>query len=297
MTQPSGSSSLQTVLLPYTSLLRPPDLRRVWHKSALLLVVVSGVAAVVLSVRNKDTTSEIALAGLLGVLGVYGVWSLVRELLIDDDLTPLVGAGLAFGLILVGRDLSLYMLYATLFSVRMVQRSAGPRATLVDSAVVVGLTMAGMVTNLNMLFWLAAVVAFVLDASLRERAWRQLVFAVGCIGGGVSFDFQHKYMMRELGFVTLPSWGKWLFVLALFCFVASFFVKSAGSPTDDGKHTRTQGRFQASMTVALACAITSLFAGYIGLLNVGLVWTALSAVGLGLVARLVRQWTGSAGAS
>ncbi len=51
------------------------------------------------------------------------------------------------------------------------------------------------------------------------------------------------------------------------------------------------------MTVALACAITSLFAGYIGLLNVGLVWTALSAVGLGLVARLVRQWTGSAGAS
>ncbi|TNE46220.1 MAG: hypothetical protein EP343_24245 [Deltaproteobacteria bacterium] len=297
MAQPSGSSSLQTALLPYTSLLRPPDLRRLWHKVALLLVVASGVIAVVLSVRNKDTTSETALAGLLGVLGVYGAWALVRELLVDDDVTPLLGAGLALWVVVVGRDLSLYMLYATLFSVRMVQRSVGPRATLVDSAVIVGLTMAGMVTNLNMLFWFAAVVAFVLDASLRERAWRQLVFAAGCIGGGVYFDLQHKYMMRELGFVTLPSWGKWLFVLALFCFLASFFVRCAGAPTEDGTHIRTHGRFRASMVVVLACAITSLFAGYIGLLNVGLVWVALPAVGLGLLVRLVRQWTGNVEAS
>lgn len=290
MSDTTHSVSLQQRLSSYTSLIRLPDWSRLAHKLALLLVLASGVVAVVLSIKAKDSTSETAMAGVLGLLGVYGAWALTRELLVDDDWMPLLGAATALWVIIVGRDLSLYMLYATLFMVSMVQRNVGPRVTIIDALVMGGFTFAGMHYNLNMLFWFALFVAFILDAVLRERAWRQMLFAVACAGGGVYFDTLHKYMMRELGFVTLPPWGKWLFVLALVCFVLCFFVKRDTLLADDGQTQLTNGRFRAGVVVALLCGVTALFAGNIGLLNVGLVWAAMPAVGLGLLIHVARRF-------
>jgi hypothetical protein len=160
-----------------TALGRPLDPNYATNRAIALLaglvVVGSGLARLWLA---GDGLLEAALWGIGAGLAVFLAWALGRELDPDHDLSAFAGAGLTtMGLFFLPRP-GLLALFWMLPAVRVVNRTTGLPARLLDSLLLLGLG-AWLTWQQGWVYGLATAGAFLLDARLAPRLARQLFFA------------------------------------------------------------------------------------------------------------------------
>ena len=164
----------------FTAIGRPLDPAFATNRAVLILLPAVAVVTGLLSALGPGSGGDIISAALRGMLVAFGAWALARELAPDDDAAAFVAMALALAALLYAGSAPVLPLFVALLLVRVVNRSTGRPATLVDSVIVTALTGWSTLKLGQPLLGLVGALAFVFDATLREGSARQWAAALAC---------------------------------------------------------------------------------------------------------------------
>jgi uncharacterized membrane protein YjjP (DUF1212 family) len=164
-------------LTDVTSIGRPIDPEYPTNRAIAIITILVIVAGAVFQCLSGGGWGESILWGVQAGLAVFLAWALGRELDPDHPLAAFVAAGLAF-LALYPWDLpQLGVIFWLLILVRVVNRTAGLPAGVLDALGLLGLAV-WLSLQGNWGYGVITALAFLLDSQLPKRAQRQLVFAL-----------------------------------------------------------------------------------------------------------------------
>lgn len=259
-----------------TTLGRPLDPAYPTNRAVLVLMPLAGLVAGGLALASGSGAGAALVQGGAGALAALVSWALAREVAPDDEyfgaflaMAAGFGAYLAF-------DAALLPAVVALMVARLVARTTGAPATVLDATVValIGLFAAWRFES-PLLAWVVAL-ALVLDAVLRPGLPRQWVFAGLAAGGGAVMwltgaagdltpeqpDLVPRVAVSIAGVATLAM------------AVATKRVRSVG---DAGGESLSVVRVRAAQVLALLAAVAA--AAGTGSVEAGaVVWACLLAV-------------------
>lgn len=264
---------------------RPLDPAWATNRAVLILMPVGGVLAGVWTALGPGRGGVVTtgLGALAGAAVVLGGWALGRELDPDRQGAAFVSLALAFGVFLLVPEGSLVLLFTALVLSRVVNRTVGPPATLLDAAAVLGLTLWAVVATGNPLVALPAAAAFAVDAALPggpRRHWAAAAMAL-VLGGWAAARGIPGLVDPGLA-LDGPSPGGWLLaaLVGLSFLAAVLHTRRVESSADATGRPLQPGRVRAGMGVILLLALVTLARGDAGLREGALVWATLAGVSL-----------------
>ena len=256
-----------------TSIGRSIDVNYPTNRAISIWALVVVVAGTILQVLSGEGWIPGGLWGVTAGLAVFLAWVTCRELDPDHALSAFVAAGLAtLGLFL--RDLpQLGAILWLVVVVRVVNRTVGLPATVLDSLGVLGLGIWFSYRG-NWGYGAVTVIALLLDSQLPDPQRRQLVLAgVGAIAVGLVAVLEGT-TWRSGGAAVWPGLLA-LGMCALFApvLVAARSVESVGDETGE----RLSGvRVQAGQAIALLAGVqVALWSGEPGLVAMMPLWAAV----------------------
>lgn len=272
-----------------TSIGRPLDPGVRTNLAILVLMPVGALLYAAIGFYEAATAAAVAANAITGLLVVFGAWALTRELAPDDETAAFVATLFAFAALLVYRDVSLLLLFTTMFLVRVVNRSTGLAPRLHDSLLVLALAL-WCAWSLSMpVIALIAAAAFALDARLAGGQAVQLGFAAAAAAGFVFMLVTLEGLSLPIT-LTLDGKALALIVIAAACIVViakTGPVASVGDVTGTPLHT---GRVRAGMLVGLLVPLLGPLASPASDGFAPLLWACLAGVALsGLVMPLSRR--------
>jgi len=262
-----------------TSIGRPIDVNYPTNRAIVIWALVVAVAGATVQVLAGEGWASGGLWGINAGLAVFLAWAMCRELDPDHPLSAFVAAGLATAGLLpaVGRVCypppQLLVILWLLVAVRVVNRTTGPPATVLDALGVLGLG-AWLSYQGNWGYGALTVIALLLDGQLPDPQRRQRWFAgIGAVVVGVIAVL--RGMPRGSGGSAV--WPGLLAVgmCALFApvFVAARSVESVG---DQGGQRLIGVRVQAAQGIALLAGVQAAFwSGEAGLVAMMPLWAAV----------------------
>ena len=255
----------------------------------LTLLVFAGVAGS--SLYLGAGLSEAIVSGLVAGAAVFLAWALGRELDPDSEYAAFLPAAICIPLLVVIPAPGLLAPLFLLLLLRVVNRTTGLPAGVLDSAAL--LLLAGWLVYAGV--WIAgpaAVVAFILDWRLQSGNPRQIWFAAGTLLVMLAVMFLNGGF--GLAAPDLPAVSPlYLLVLAGPLLFVAVILRGGPlrSPDDRGSEVLNTGRVQAARLLGLFVMVVAVVAGGMEAFALLLsVWAAL--VGLGIYGCI--QWlTGS----
>lgn len=235
-----------------TAVARPIDPNYPTNRAIALLAMLVMVGAAISRLVSGVALIQGALWGVSGGLAVFLAWALGRELDPDHDLSAFVGTGLMLISLLFFELPNLLVLFWVLVLLRIVNRTVGLPARIVDSLLILGL--GGWLTwQRNWMYGLMTAVAFLLDARLSPPHSRHSLFA----GVALLVTFSALIFGGSLlgqGELSLPTALALLAASALFVpvIVASRALRTLSDETPKPLNPR---RVQAAQVLALLTAI------------------------------------------
>lgn len=272
-----------------TSIGRPLDPGIRTNLAILVLTPIGALLYAAVGFHDSATPSAVAVNAVTGLLVVFGAWALTRELAPDDNPAAFVAALFAFVALVAYRDVSLLLLFTTMFLVRIVNRSTGLAPRLHDSVLVLALAL-WCAWSLSMpLLALIAAAAFTLDARLAGGRAVQLGFAAAAVAGFVWLLVTPEGISLT---ITLTLGGKTLALLVIAAAYALVVAKT-GPMRSVGDATGTPldtGRVRAGMLIGLLVPLLAPLTAPAGYGFPPLIWACLAGVALsGLVMPRLRQ--------
>lgn len=272
---------------------RPIDPSYATNRAVLWLMPAGGaLAALAWVLQGRGEPSAAGTAALVGAAVVFGAWALTRELAPDDNPAAFVSVGLGVATWLLVDAPRLLLLFATLFLVRVVNRTVGLPARLPDSIAVAGMTVWAALTGSGPLLGVVGALAFAGDAVLGDGRRRQLVFAALCLAGAGVAVHRHG-----LGPADPASWmavSVWLIAIVGVAYALTIVrTRRVGSLGDATGTPLSLSRVRAGMAIGLLVALQALSAGAAGLQSASLVWASLAGVALGRVGGWIRRRAGT----
>jgi hypothetical protein len=256
-----------------TSIGRPVDFSYPTNRA---IGILSGVVLVATTLLQLFVGKEFFEAWFWGVgagVTVFLAWALCRELDPDHDMSAFVAAGLAviglfvFGLANLGR------LFWLLLAVRVVNRTTGLPATIVDSLAVVGLS-GWLVYNGNWGFGVLTVMAFLLDSQLAPPHRQQIIFAGLSALSTVAIIILKGPLWPEAGF----SWGAGLIAVGLSAVFIPVILWSStlkGMEDESGEGLKPM-RVQAGQVLALMAGVeVALWSDTLGFKSIMPLWATV----------------------
>ncbi len=273
----------QEIVYRVTSIGRPLDPNYPTNKAVLFLMPLAGlIAGAAAGLRGADAP-QVGLGALTGALVVFGAWALGRELAPDHHAVAFAGMTFAFIAFVVVGSPSLILLFATLFLVRIVNRSVGWPARLTDSITVFLLIVWVLYSTRNVLLGVVGALAFLLDAVLRDAKRQQFAFAVLCLAASGAWAFQHGPRF-DPGALGNPL--RWMVITVSVGFgLAILRTRRVSSAGDVTGVPLSLSRVRAGMLIGLLMALAPLAVGADGVEASSPVWAALSGVLLQGLAR------------
>jgi hypothetical protein len=278
----------QMRLSDVTALGRPIDPNYPTNRAiaALTIIIIGGGTGVQLLIGTAWLES--IQWGIGAGLSVFLAWALARELDPDHDLSAFWGAGL----MLIGLfffDLpSLLMLFWLLIVLRILNRTSGLSARVLDSLVL--LVLGGWLTWQGQ--WMAGLmttVAFVLDGWLVTPLRRHRFFAGLALVATVALAVFNGNIAMENG-PSLTTVAPAVVVSGLFVLVivAAREIKSVGDETNEWLNPR---RVQAGQIVALVTALLAAWwEGKLGVVALLPLWAAMFGAALYQLGLLSGTW-------
>ena len=272
---------------PRSALVRPLDPAWPTNRAVIFLMPLGGLAtaAAVWSFERPDALA-VFWAAAVGAGVVFGTWALARELAPDDQRAAFVAMafGFATSLLVVGASLSL--LFAALFLARVVNRTVGPPATVVDAVAVLALVGWAAVSTQSPDLWMAAALAFALDAHLSGGRPRQWAFAAACLVlmvGQLAYPLTIGTARAEIAAGTgSPGMAGIVWALPVAAvFIATILrTRSLDSVADATGAPLSVLRVRAGMIVVLLFTARSLLHGDEGVIHSVFLWSVLGGVTL-----------------
>jgi len=257
---------------------RPLDPEWATNRVVLALVPVAGLVGVLWAWPGPGTGGVIT-TGLTAAGAAFGGWALGREVDPDRQGAAFAGMALAFLAGLVVPDGSLLLLFTALMLVRVVNRTTGMAATVLDDALVVGLVVWCVFSTSNALVALVAGVAFALDATLRSpefekgppRHWAVAVIML--------------LVALWVGSAAPWAWPAATTVMAAGLVVAVFSAHAVSTREITSRCDRTETRLsltrvRAGMMIALGIATSTIPFGDPGIRAGAPLWATLAGVAI-----------------
>lgn len=261
----------------FSALARPLD--PAWPTNLAVLVLMP-VAAAVLAVFGPGTpgladTSRLW-AAASGAGMVLGTWALARELAPDDQRAAFLAIALGIPALVLVPSASLVLLFTTLALARMVSRSVGLPARVLDGVAVLLLTGWSMASTRSLGVGLVAAAAFILDAVLPGGLRRQWGFAALCLA------LVGVLAVRQEGVtVSVASEPAFLVAQAAAAVVFLYIVlraRALRATGDVGAEPLSARRVRWGMSVALAMAIQAPLMGEGPAGTAVLIWASIVGV-------------------
>lgn len=256
-----------------TTIGRPVDPSYPTNRAIAIVTLVVTLGAAVLQILSGLTWVQSALWGVQGGLAVFLAWALCRELDPDHDLSAFVAVALALGGLFLWGLPRLAVLFWLVLILRVVNRTTGLPAGILDSLAALGLSLWLSLWG-NWGYGVITVLAFLLDSQLPIRAPRQLVFAIlGVVGTAIT-----AILGGDLKWNGAPSVGAGLIALGV---SASFLPvmwesRSITSVGDRTGKTLEPLRVQAAEAFAFLVGVeTALLGGMPALRSLMPLWAAI----------------------
>lgn len=165
---------------------RPLDPGYPTNRAVLILLPIAAVVAGIIAAAGpgRESVRGVVVAGVEGALAAFGSWALAREIAPDEEAAAFGAMAIGFGAWLLV-DAALLPVFTALAFARLVNRSTGLPATLLDSTVVVALALYASWQAHTPLPALVGALAFALDAALAPGLARQWLFAGLCAAAGI----------------------------------------------------------------------------------------------------------------
>lgn len=270
-----------------SSIARPVEPRYPTNLAILILMGLALVGLAVTALVRDAEPVDAALAGLVGALVVFATWALARDLAPDDDPAAFVALVPVAAVVAVGVTPLLLGPLVALGLVRVVNRSVGPPATVLDRVALVVLTFVVAREGYGVGVGVAAVLAFGLDARLPERHLQSWVFAAlaaAATGMGVLIG------EPPLSVSTPGPWTLAAIVTAgLLVLVAVTQPAPRSTPDTMPDLPLRRSRVQGGMLVGLVACAPTLLGGDAAVLEWGVLWSACAGVVLGRPLHLLRR--------
>ena len=176
----SQSKPIPGGLYRFTSIARPVDPRYPTNRALLIVLPLLALASAGLA-GIYELRGDPLSASLAALLTGFVAWALTRELAPDDDAAAFVALGLAWLLSVFFGASSVLLPFVALFLVRIVNRSTGLAARLLDTFAVLGFCIWAAITLEQATILLLAAAAFALDATLKDPLRHHFLAAFVCI--------------------------------------------------------------------------------------------------------------------
>jgi uncharacterized membrane protein YjjP (DUF1212 family) len=261
-----------------TAIARPIDPNYPTNRAIALItlaVIVGG--AIFQLIVGGQLVQSISL-GIAAGLAVFFAWVLARELAPDHDLSAFVAVGLAFLGLFFFDSPGLTALFWIVVLLRIVNRTVGLPATILDSLLILGLG-SWLTWQGNWIYGLITAVAFLLDSELSPHHRRQLLFAAIALiitVGLLVLDGSMGRVGESYTAIVLAA----LVMAALFVpvIIASRELTTVCDQTNDPLDPR---RIQAAQGIALLSAILmAWWNGYTGFASLMPLWAAMVGISL-----------------
>lgn len=256
---------------------RPLDRKYATNRAVLRLLPIAGVIAGAVSLVSGESGLQIVGSIVAGSLAAFAGWAMARELAPDHNAAAFVSMALGFATHIVIGFLAFLVLFATIFLVRIVNRTVGPRARVIDSMIVAGLAITVVYVAKMPLFGVLAALAFALDAMLSEPVRRQWLFSGLCLivvavwfarNGAAPPESPH---IARLIMVLLAA-------VALLFAAAIAMTRKLDSIADVTGVRLSVSRVRAGMLIALLIASQGVLQGQSGFASTALVWASMAGV-------------------
>ncbi len=245
----------------------------------LAILVIMGLAAVGLSltavVRGAGVLDAL-LTGLLGSVVVFVTWALARDLAPDDAPAAFAALVPVIIVLLDDADPAFFGPLVALGLVRVVNRSVGPAAMLVDRVTLTVLVFVLACEGYGFSVGAAAVIAFALDAVLPERSPNGGVFAsIAAAATGMGMLIGEPQL-------SIVAPGPWTFGAMAIAAVYLVVVATQSAPTSpcdvDPHRVLRRDRVQGGMLVGLLAGAGSLLGGDEAVRTWSVMWAAYAGV-------------------
>jgi hypothetical protein len=180
-----------------TSIGRPIDPGYPTNRAIALLTITVMLVGTVFQLFSGRGWVQSGLWGLSTGLAVFLAWALCRELDPDRDLSAFVAASLALAGSLIWGAGSLGSMLWILLLLRIVNRTTGLKATILDSLGVIGLS-AWLAWGSNWGYLVIAALGLFLDGVLQSGHRRQIGLSALCLGLSVVVLFLNGWTWRVI---------------------------------------------------------------------------------------------------
>jgi len=237
--------------------------------SLLTLSVMAG--GCIVHLLQTGTWSKSILWGIGSGLYVFLAWALCREIDPDHDLSAFAAAAFALITLFIWGFYGLGISFWLLLAIRIINRTTGLPATILDSSVLLGLG-AWVTFQTNWGYGALTIAAFALDSCLEPKHRRQIIFAglsavitiSAVCQNKLSFDFNLN--QETIGIVVIAS------AVFLFLILGSKNISSKADVT--GEHLNPV-RVQAGQMFTLLAGINAvLWNGASGVKQTAPIWAA-----------------------
>lgn len=271
----------------FSGIARPIDPAYPTNKAVLLFAPVVFLLGAIYAYFGGANFVDIVLAGLNASLLLFFTWAVTRELSPDDNPAAFLAVGIA--LIVwprVGLQ-SILTLAAVLIAARLVSRSTGKPATMLDS-VLVTLGFGAMAWFSSWTFGVIGALALALDAVLPvagSQAPRRdhFAFAAALVGVTVARLMMGVEPLRVPA--HLPVWA----LIAGLCAIAVWQYRRPRSVGDVDQRRLVHERVRCALSLGLASAVLLTLDGGVDLFRIVGLWACVLAVPLGLPFALRRR--------
>ncbi len=228
---------------------------------ALAVIVGGSILRLIAGVQLVQSISW----GIAAGLAVFLAWALARELDPDYDLSAFVAAGLTlmalFFFDLPGLTALLWMIVL----LRIVNRTVGLPATILDSLLILGLG-SWLTWQGEWIYGLMTALAFLLDGQLSPHHRRQLLFAaVALVITVILFVFDGR--LPKVG-ESSPEFVLAVLVMSALFVPVMFASREVATVSDQTSEPLNPRRVQAAQGIALLTGILmAWWNGYLGLVS------------------------------
>lgn len=213
------------------------------------------------------------LAGILPGLAVFLAWAICRELDPDHDLSAFVAAALALAGTFIWGPPGLLALFWLLLTMRIVNRSTGLPATLLDS---LGILALGLWLTYRDSWTYAALLAlaFLLDGTLPRPNRRHIAFGLAALAAAALVAVLQGGIWIQIGATFWSAAAAAAFCVGFAPVLLS--ADSLSSVSDDDREPLRSARVRSGQAWALLAGVSSaVWFGTVGLVNLLPFWAAV----------------------
>ncbi len=268
------------------SLGRPLDPQYSTNRAIVILTVVIGLTGGTWQLFSGSGLVNSAVWAVQAAGGVFLAWALSRELDPDNDLSAFVSSGLAIASLFVISAPSLLALFWCLWMLRILNRTTGLPATVLDGLILLGVG-GWLGWQSNGVYLAMTGLVFILDGVLKpaNRKLLALAGATAIVGGVLALAFQVPLgEIDPRGVSTIP----WLAITIVFIPVIGS-TRQLESTCDFTNEPLNPTRLRVAQGMALLTAVLiTLFTGSEGALSLLPLWMAF----LGVAVYRAGKWVG-----